>query len=156
MATVQVHAASEFLAWDNRTGLAFAAPNKSLYADPSTGVSTVATTLAQAADAANCDLIYSNWPAIAANGNIKVDGSPTGSGGPVHIEGAIYTVGESHFHKSAPRESSYIVGSEIADTIHNCQWFSFAYDPRAKQTLGLFDKASGRAKLQVIRIEDYN
>ena len=61
-------------------------------------------------------------------------------------------VAESHFHKSELYETSYAVGSEIADTIHNCQWFSFAYDPQAKRTLGFYSKATGRAMLSVIQL----
>jgi hypothetical protein len=152
---ITIHTPSEFLAWDNRTGSTFVPLGQSLYTDAS-GNPTVATTLSQAAAGQPYDIIYSNWPAIAANGAMHVDDSPNGDGGPVHIEGPVYSVAESHFHKSNANESSYAVGAEIADTIHNCQWFSFAYDPRAKSTLGLSDKAAGRAKLQVIRIEDHN
>ena len=152
---VQINAPTEILAWDNRTGPNFVALGQSLYTD-SNGNSTVATTLAGAAPGQPYDIIYSDWPAIAANGAIKVAASGSNQGGPVHIEGTVYSVAESHFHKSDPKESSYAVGSEIADTVHNCQWFSFAYDPRAKFTRGLFGKVSGRAQLQVIRLEDYS
>ncbi len=151
--SIQIHAPTEILAWDNRTGPKFVPLGQSLYTD-SSGNSTVATTLAQAAPGQPYDIIYSRWPAIAANGAIKVDHSGFGAGGPVHIEGAVYTVAESHFHKSDAYEASYAVGSEIADTVHNCQWFSFAYDPQAKYTLGFSNKAAGRVSLKVIRIED--
>ncbi|MCZ6857217.1 MAG: hypothetical protein O7F70_04400 [Gemmatimonadetes bacterium] len=144
---VTIHAPTEFLAWHNRTGPKFVPLGQTLYGP-------VATTLAQAAAGQPYDVIYSNWPAIAANGKVKVDSSGAGLGGPVHIEGGVYTPAESHFHKSDPYESSYAVGSEIADTIHNCQWFSFAYDPRAQLTIGLYSKAAGRVQLQVIRWED--
>jgi hypothetical protein len=155
--SVTVHAATEILAWHNRMGPTLVPLDQSLYTDAS-GNSTVATTVAeeQAMLGVNkkFDAIYSNWPAIAANGKIGIDSSPNPFGGPVHIEGAIYTVAESHIHKSNPYESSYAVGSEIADNIHNCQFFSFAYDPQAKKTLGLYNKTAGRVKLNVIRLED--
>ena len=144
---VTIHAPTEFLAWQNRTGPKFVPLGQTLYAP-------VATTLAQAAAGQPYDVIYSNWLAIAANGKIKIDSSGAGLGGPVHIEGGVYTPAESHFHKSNLYESSYAVGSEIADTIYNCQWFSFAYDPRARLTIGLYSKAAGRVKLEVIRWED--
>lgn len=145
--SLTVHSPMEILAWYNRTGPKFVPLDQTLY-DP------IATTVAQAAVGQPYDIIYSNWPAIAANGGVKVDDSGGGNGGPVHIEGAVYTVAESHFHKSNGYESSYSVGSEIADTIHNCQWLSFAYDPQARKTFGLYNKAAGRVKLQVIRRED--
>ena len=40
----------------------------------------------------------------------------SGKGGPVHIEGTVYSVAESHIHKSEPYQSSYAVGSEIAES----------------------------------------
>lgn len=150
---LEVHTPLEVLAWHNRTGPNFVPLGQSLYTDAN-GNSTVAKTLAEAAAGQPYDVIYSHWPAIAANGGIKFSSSSGGQGGPVHIEGAVYTVAESHFHKSDPFESSYSVGSEIADVIHNCQFFSFAYDPQAKTTIGFFNKAAGREKLQVIRLED--
>jgi hypothetical protein len=99
-------------------------------------------------------VIFSNWPALAANGRVKLGNSCGSSGGPVHIEGPVYSLAESHIHKSNTYESSYAVGSEIADVIHNCQWFSFAYDPRARFTLGLSGRVSGRSALQIIRLEE--
>jgi Tfp pilus assembly protein PilX len=155
--SVTIHAATEILAWHNRTGDKFVPLDQSLYTDAA-GTSTVATTLAQeqatSGGKPSYDVIYSNWPAIAANGKIGIAASPAAFGGPVHIEGAMYSVSESHIHKSDPYESSYAVGSEIADTIHNCQFFSFAYDPQAKKTLGFYSKAAGRVKLSVIRLQD--
>jgi hypothetical protein len=132
----------------------FVSPGQSLYTDTN-GNSTVATTLAQAAAGQPYDVVYSNYPALAANGKIKIDSSGSSQGGPVHIEGVVYSVAESHLHKSDARESAYAVGSEIADVVHNCQWFSFAYDPRSVRTLGLSSRVAGRVRLQVIRIEEY-
>jgi len=144
----------EMLAWQNRTGPSFVSPGQSLYTDTN-GNSTVATTLAQAAAGQPYDVVYSNYPALAANGKLKIDSSGSSQGGPVHIEGVVYSAAESHLHKSDARESAYAVGSEIADVVHNCQWFSFAYDPRSVRTLGLSSRVAGRVRLQVIRIEEY-
>jgi hypothetical protein len=152
--SVKINAPIEILAWHNRTGVKVAAAGGTLY-------TPIATTQAEEDAVTGTppvpthDLIYSNWPALAANGAIKVADSIPNWGGPVHIEGPIYTVAESHFHKSHLSESSYSVGGEIADTIHNCQFFSFAYDPQALNTLGLYNKAAGRVKLAVIRLEEH-
>ncbi len=61
---------------------------------------------------------------------------------------------ESHLHRSEARERAYSVGSEIADTVHNCEFFSFAYDPEARNVLGLYIRLSGRPRLQIVRLED--
>ena len=151
---VGVNVPVEMLAWRNRTGPSFVSPGQSLYTDTN-GNSTVATTAAQAAAGQPYDVVYSNYPALAANGKLKIDSSGSSQGGPVHIEGVVYSVAESHLHKSDARESAYAVGSEVADVVHNCQWFSFAYDPRSVRTLGLSSRVAGRVRLQVIRIEEY-
>jgi hypothetical protein len=153
--SITVNMALELLAWHNRTGNKVVPLGGSLYVNDA-GNSSFATTAAQVADPANFDLLYSNWPAIAANGAIKLSDSGPHWGGPVHIEGLVYTVAESHFHKSLARESSYAVGGEVAETIHNCQFFSFAYDPQVVSTRGLYSKVAGRVKLDVIRLEDRN
>jgi hypothetical protein len=151
--SVSINAPIEILAWHNRTGAKVATAGETLY-------SPIATTQAQEDAVTGTppvpthDVVYSNWPALAANGAIKVADSVPNWGGPVHIEGPIYTVAESHFHKTHISESSYAVGGEIADTIHNCQFFSFAYDPRALFTRGLYSKTSARVKLAVIRLEE--
>ncbi len=144
---VTVHAATEFLSWHNRTGPKFVPLGHTLY-------TPIAATLEQAEVGQPFDIIYSSWQALVANGKIKIDSSGNGFGGPVHVEGGIYTVAESHFHKSNAYEASYAVGTEIADTIHNCQWFSFAYDPQSRSAGGLYSRAAGRVPLQVIRWED--
>lgn len=145
---VTLNAPVELMAWRNRTAPNFVPLGQTLY-------ETIASTAAETAEGQPFDVIYSNWPALAANGKLNIkDSGAFPDGGPVHIEGAVYTPSESHFHKSDAYESSYAVGSEIADTIHNCQWFSFAYDPQAKKTLGLFGSSAGRERLQVIRLED--
>ena len=148
-----INAPTEILAWHNRVGPKFLPLGESLYTDAS-GTSTVASNAVEAAPGQPYDVVYSNWPALAANGRIKIDNSGGSSGGPVHIEGPVYSVAESHIHKSNSYESSYAVGSEIADVIHNCQWFSFAYDPRARFTRGFSSRQAGRTPLQIIRLED--
>jgi hypothetical protein len=151
---VSINAPMEILGWYNRTGPKFVPLGQSLYTD-SSGASTVATTAAQAAAGQPYDIVYSDWPALAANGQIKISSSGSSQGGPVHIEGVVYSVAESHLHKTEARETAYAVGSEIADVIHNCQWFSFAYDPRALLTLGLGGRVSGRLPLTVIRLQEF-
>jgi len=151
---VSINSPVEILAWHNRVGPKFVPLGQSLYTDAA-GAPTVATTLAQAAAGQPYDVVYSNWPALAANGKIKIDSSGSSQGGPVHIEGVVYSVAESHLHKTDARESAYAVGSEIADVVHNCQWFSFAYDPRALLTLGLGGRVSGRAPLLLISLQEF-
>lgn len=151
---VSINAPVEILAWHNRVGPKFVPLGESLYTDAA-GTSTVATTLQQAEAGQPYDVVYSNWPALAANGRIKIDSSATNKGGPVHIEGVVYSVAESHLHKSDAREAAYAVGSEIADVVHNCQWFSFAYDPRALSTLGLSGRVAGRVQLSIVRMEEF-
>ena len=139
-----LHAASEMLAWENRQAPWFVPLGTTLY------------DFAQnAGDVANPakDIRYYRYPAIAANGGIKIDKSGAGMGGPTHIEGAVYTVAESHLHRSDARERAYSVGSEIADTIHNCEFFSFAYDPEARSTLGFSNRLTGRPRLMIVRLE---
>ena len=71
-----------------------------------------------------------------------------------HIEGVVYTNSESHLHRSDPWAPAFAVGSEIADTIHNCQFFSFAYDPEALNASGFYGRSSGRPYLKIIRISE--
>ena len=83
---------------------------------------------------------------------IKIDGAGSSKGGPAHIEGVVYTVDESHLHRSDPREMAYSVGGQIADVVHNCQFFSFVYDPAARATSGFYQRISGRPILKIISI----
>ncbi len=140
-----LHAASEILAWENRSAPYFVPLGSTLY-DFAQNMVDVANP--------NKDIRYSRYPAIAANGPIKIDKSGAGMGGPTHIEGVVYSVAESHLHRSEARERAYSVGSEIADTVHNCEFFSFAYDPEARNVLGLYIRLSGRPRLQIVRLED--
>ncbi len=120
--TFGLHAAAELLAWENRQEPWFVGAGGTLYdfAESSSEI-----------DDMTKDVRYSRHPAIAANGKIKIDKSGTSQGGPAHIEGVVYTVDESHLHRSEPREMAYSVGAQIADVVHNCQFFSFSYDPAA-------------------------
>jgi len=70
-------------------------------------------------------------PAIAATGKIDItDTNPTdGTGGPVTIEGIIYTLAECHIHQSHPYNAVSVKGIEVANYVHNCEWFSFTYSP---------------------------
>ena len=90
---ISVNAATEFLGWHNRMGDKFVPLGQTLY-------TPIAATAAQVADAANFDVVYSRWPALTANGKVNIKNSAADKGGPVHIEGGVYSVAESHFHKS--------------------------------------------------------
>jgi len=148
---VAIEAPAELLAWWNVT-----APYALSLAQIDAGQTLYQNVATNAPDAlsGNFDLIYSRYPAIAANGSVKIlDDSKAG---PTHIEGVVYSVAESHLHRSAGSDAGYTVGSEIGDLIHNCQFFSSAYDNRAKQTVGFFEKTTGRVKLAVTRLESRN
>ena len=140
-----LHAAAEMLAWENRSAPRFVPLGQTLF--------DFAQNLAEVADP-NKDIRFSRYPAIAANGRIKIDKSGGGMGGPTHIGGVVYSVAKSHLHRSEARERAYSVGSEIADKVHNCEFFSFAYDPESLNSLGLFVRVSGRPSLQIVRLED--
>ncbi len=150
--------AGEILAWENRQAPWFEDLNNSIYdqhgnttSDPVDGIGDFATDLAEVTTgAADYDLQHSGYPALAANGKIKIDGS----GGPAHVEGVIYTPSESHLHRSDPHAPAYTVGSEIADVIHNCQFFSFAYDAESLSLYGFYERISARPTLKIIRLED--
>ena len=149
--------ATEFLAWEDRQSPWFVPIQDSLYANEYPAGTPVdgagydfATDAFEVADSDRYDIMYSSYPALAANGKIGMKGSK----GPVHIEGVVYTVAESHLHRSDPWAPAYSVGSEIADTIHNCQFFSFAYDPAALDVFGFYDRQSGRPYLKIIRLSD--
>jgi len=148
--SVDIKSAVELLAWEDRQAPWFVPLDDSLYDNDADGLADFATKNSEANDPANYDIRWSRYPALAANGKIKIDGN----GGPAHIEGIVYTISESHLHRSDPWAPAYAVGSEIADTIHNCQFFSFAYDPASRQTLGLYDRLSGRPTLKIIRLQD--
>lgn len=72
-----------------------------------------------------------SYPAIAATGKIDItDKDHTdGDGGPVNIKGIIYTTAECHIHQSDEYNSVSVEGIEVADYIHNCEWFWFKYAP---------------------------
>ncbi len=150
--------AGEILAWENRQAPWFEDLNNSIYdqhgsttSDPVDGIGDFATDLGQVnTGAADYDLQHSSYPALAVNGKIKIDGS----GGPAHIEGVIYTPSESHLHRSDPHAPAYTVGSEIADVIHNCQFFSFAYDAESMSQYGFYERISARPTLKIIRLQD--
>jgi hypothetical protein len=150
---------AELLAWENRTSPWFVPLGESLYdmantledVGPADGFYHVPAEGEVVEDTLpSKDIRYSHYPALAANGKITVSGGP----GPAHIEGVVYTVGESHLHRSDFEEAAYSVGSEIADTIHNCQFFSFAYDPEARNTLGFDNRVTGRTKLAIVRLTE--
>ena len=141
--TFGLHAAAEILAWENRQAPWFVGPGSTLY--------DFAQNTSEVSDMTK-DVRYSRHPAIAANGKIKIDKSGTSQGGAAHIEGVVYTVDESHLHRSDLRELAYSVGGQIADVVHNCQFFSFAYDPAAKGTIGFYQRISGRPILKIISI----
>ncbi|MEE8349360.1 MAG: hypothetical protein V3R94_07310, partial [Acidobacteriota bacterium] len=143
--------AGEILAWENRQAPWFEDLDHSIYDQTDDGNADFATTVAHANnDAATLDLQHSGYPALAANGKIKIDGS----GGPAHVEGVVYTVSESHLHRSDAHAPAYTVGSEIADVIHNCEFFSFAYDAESLSLYGFYDRISARPALKIIRLED--
>ena len=150
--------AAEILAWENRQAPWFEDLDNSIYdqhgattSDPPDGSGDFADTLAEAdSGAADYDLQHSSYPALAANGKIKIDGD----GGPAHVEGVVYTPSESHLHRSDPHAPAYTVGSEIADVIHNCQFFSFAYDAESLSLFGFYERLSARPTLKIIRLED--
>ena len=53
----------------------------------------------------------------------------TGSKGPARIEGVTYSMGATHIHQTDKYGSVYFAGIEIADYIHNCEWFQMEYRP---------------------------
>jgi hypothetical protein len=94
---------------------------------------------------------YSDFPAIVATTGLKIDKS---SGGPTHIEGTIYTPDESHLHRSQVYEKAFVMGSEIADTVHNCEYMSFLYDKEVKHTKGFAERLSGRQILEILSFDE--
>jgi hypothetical protein len=143
--------AGEILAWENRQAPWFEDLDHSIYDQTDDGNADFATTVLEARnDAAKLDLQHSSYPALAANGKIKIDGD----GGPAHIEGVVYSVSESHLHRSEPHAPAYTVGSEIADVVHNCEFFSFAYDAESLSLSGFYERISARPTLKIIRLED--
>ncbi len=68
-------------------------------------------------------------PAIACQGKIDITDKnhADGDGGPVTIRGIIYTTGECHIHQSDPYNAVSVKGIEVADYVHNCEWFWFDY-----------------------------
>jgi hypothetical protein len=100
--------------------------------------------------ATSLDRHYSNWPAIAASGNLKIDKGD----GATHIEGTIWTAEESHFHRSEANGKAFLLGSEIANVVHNCEFISFLYDPEVKNTLGFAEPDSGRHPLNVVLFDE--
>lgn len=66
----------------------------------------------------------SNEVLWAVNGKASV----TGGGGPAHLRGVIYSTGQTHIHQSDPYDAVYFKGVEIADYIHNCEWFRQEYE----------------------------
>ena len=153
----ELKSAAEQLAWENRQAPWFVPLDDSLYENEFPVGTDVdgpgfdfATTTTQVAHTDRYDIRYSRWPAIAANGKLKIDGNA----GSAHVEGVVYTVSESHLHRSDPWAPAYSAGSEIADTIHNCQFFSFAYDPEALNALGFYERGSGRPYLKIIRLSE--
>jgi hypothetical protein len=148
--SIKVKSAVELLAWEDRQAPWFVPLNDSLYDNDADGLLDFAYNNTTANNPADFDIRWSRYPAIAANGKIKIEDS----GGPAHIEGIVYTISESHLHRSDPWAPAYSVGSEIADTIHNCEFFSFAYDPASRQAVGLYDRLSARPTLRVVRLDD--
>ena len=143
--------AGEILAWENRQSPYFEDLDHSIYDQDDDGFADFATNIGQVnTQSASTDLQHSSYPALAANGKIKIDGD----GGPAHIEGVVYTVSESHLHRSDPHAPAYTVGSEIADVIHNCEFFSFAYDAESLSLYGFYERLSARPTLKIIRLED--
>jgi len=148
--SAHVKSAVELLAWEDRQPPWFVPLDDSLYDNDADGFLDFAYNNTTANNPADFDIRWSRYPALAANGKIKIDGDR----GPAHIEGTVYTISESHLHRSDPWAPAYSVGSQIADTIHNCEFFSFVYDPAARQTVGLYDRLSARPTLRVVRLQD--
>lgn len=90
-------------------------------------------------------------PAIAATGKIDItDKDHTdGNGGPVNIKGIVYTLAECHIHQTDPYNAVSILGIEVAQYIHNCEWFSFTYAPWMGVTG--FSSGTGEQSLTVSR-----
>jgi hypothetical protein len=97
------------------------------------------------------DVHYSDFPALVGIQGLKIDKS---DGGPTHIEGTIYTMDESHFHRSNVYEKAFVMGSEIADTVHNCEYISFLYDPEVKNTKGFAERLNGRVNLDQLSFDE--
>ena len=62
---------------------------------------------------------------FAVPGSVEIKGG----GGPVHLEGVTYCMGTTHIHQTDPYDAVYFAGTEIADYIHNCEWFRQEYKP---------------------------
>ncbi|UCF38423.1 MAG: hypothetical protein JSU96_06150 [Acidobacteriota bacterium] len=175
--SVTILGSAEILAWENRNSPWFVPLGESLYqfaltldqVGPGDGFYDTSTPTSGDCGGLPCpplfDVRYSRYPAIAANDTFRVVGGAyrddSGSltfaqaaGGPVHIEGVVYSVAESHLHRSEFEAAAYAVGSEIADIVHNCQFFSFAYDPEAKDTFGFENRVTGRVQLTVVRYSE--
>jgi hypothetical protein len=54
----------------------------------------------------------------------------------------VYTISESHLHRSDPHAPAYTVGSEIA------------YDAVSLSLSGFYERISARPTLKIIRLED--
>jgi hypothetical protein len=92
-------------------------------------------------------------PAIAATGKIDItDKDHTDGGGPVNIKGIVYTLTECHIHQSDSYNAVSILGIEVAQYIHNCEWFSFVYAPWMGVTG--FSSGTGEQSLTVSRWQE--
>jgi len=54
----------------------------------------------------------------------------------------VYTLSQIHVHQSDPYNAVYFAGTEIADDIHNCQWFRQEYKAYPL-VMGLNDSGGG-------------
>ncbi|MFC1709920.1 hypothetical protein ACFL2J_07695 [Candidatus Omnitrophota bacterium] len=98
----------------------------------------------------------SQQPAMVSAGRIKTDDKDhtDGIGGPVHFEGIIYSEAEIHMHQSDQFNSVYLKGSEICDTVHNCEWFSFVYDDIVQTTSYFTEASPNKIQLELISWEE--
>ena len=71
-----------------------------------------------------------------------------GEGGPVYMEGVVYTMSQIHVHQTDPYNAVFFAGTEIADYIHNCEWFRQEYKAYPK-ILGLGDSGEGASDIIV-------
>ena len=60
----------------------------------------------------------------------------------------------ANLRRSDPHAPAYTVGSEVADVIHNCQFFSLAHDAESLSLFGFYERISARPTLKIIRLED--
>ncbi len=84
-------------------------------------------------------------PAIGSGSKFDMKGS--GDEGYVLFHGATYSQDETHMHHAdSATELIRFIGAELAETIHNCDFFWFTYDPAVRCTQFLVP-SSGTAQV---------